>query len=152
MYLPDGLGRTSNHVGCLVRQRPLDVILTEQIDSREERKPGRQRHFPPPMRDGLKAYRTPNVSPRSPSSSGSRANRRSAHHLNALQGVNTDNVVNTGYVKVYHRYHRSRSPPTIRSPTRHPTDPRSDAAFLKSISVSAPQAALQKTIFGSQQT
>ncbi len=149
MFLPDGLGRTSNYAAALdpSKPRPLDAIFTEKIDSREEREPGRQRHFTPPMRDGLKAYRTPGVSPRSPSSSGSRRDRRSAHHFNALQGLNSDNICNTGCVKVYHRYHRSRSSPTIRSPTRHPSEHLPAAASQKSSSTPVPQ----KTIFGQQQ-
>jgi hypothetical protein len=125
MTLPEGLGLHTNHsVGslCHVNRKPraLDKIFTEQLAGRAERKPECQRHFQPPTRDGLLAYSTPEDSPRCLSSSGSRRNRSSAHHYNALQGSNADSLINTGCVKIYRRYRRSRSPPTFWSPSRNP--------------------------------
>jgi hypothetical protein len=99
--LPTGLGRASNFP-MPDGKRQLDEILTQQIESaNDEERIAHKQCFSPPKRDGRMAYRTPNVSPRSISSSGSRLARGVAHHYNALEGLNTDSVVNTGYVKVY---------------------------------------------------
>ena len=107
--LPTGLGRGSNYQPSDSRPRALGEISTRQL-ARDERGDRNQRGFSPPKRDGLRAYRSPGLSPRSPSSPGSRDARCDAHHYNALEGLNTDSVTNTGYVKVYRKYRRSRSP------------------------------------------
>ena len=108
--LPAGLCRNSNSLHAGSQVRALDEIFTRQY-SRDSAETDYAKHaFTPPKRDGLRAYRSPNVSPKSPSSSGSREARSDAHHYNSLEGLNSDSVVNTGYVKVYQRYVRSRYP------------------------------------------
>ncbi len=126
--LPEGLGlHTNQSVSSLShsdhKPRALDMIFTAQLNSRIEKDPESQRHWEPTMRDGLLAYRTPELSPASPSSSGSRRNRCSAHYFNALQGSNSDSLSNTGCVKVYRGYCRYRSPPAVWPP---PTNPFED--------------------------
>ena len=123
--LPEGLGLYTNHrVESLShsdhKPRALDAILTAQCRGRTEKDPESQRHWIAPMRDDLVAYCTPEISPGSPSSSGSARNRRSAHYFNALQGSNADNLSNTRCVKVYRRYRRSRSPPAMWPPLANP--------------------------------
>ena len=145
--LPTGLGRASNFPQP-DGKRPLDETLTHHVESANDDEGILHRQcFSPPKRDGRMAYRTPDVSPRSISSSGSRLARGVAHHYNALQGLNTDSVVNTGYVKVYQRYRRSRSPPRCVMPAGASvaTRPNSTSQITsKAPSVSAPQC----TIFG----
>ncbi len=144
--LPAGLGRGSNFQPPDSKPRALDEIFTQQL-ANDANGTVNQRWFSPPKRDGLRAYRSPNVSPRSPSSSGSRKARCVAHHYNALQGLNTDSVVNTGYVKVYQRYCRSRSPPRFVQPANAPGVTLPPSASL--VTPKAPPAPVpQRTIFG----
>ena len=123
--LPEGLGLYTNHrVESLShsdhKPRALDAIFTEQRRGRTEKDPESQKLWDAPTRDGLLMYRTPELSPESPSSSGSARNRRSAHYFSALQGSNADSLSNTGCVKVYRRYCRSRSPPAMWPPFANP--------------------------------
>ena len=123
--LPEGLGLYTNrrveslshsdHNPCA-----LDVILTEKYKGRIAKYPDSQALWDAPTSEGLLSYRSPGISPESPSSSGSVRNRRSAHYYNALQGSNTDSLFNTGCVKVYRRYSRSRSPPVTWPPRSNP--------------------------------
>ena len=122
--LPAGLCRNSNTQPTGSQVRALDEIFTRQFTSvGSADSVSAKKGFSPPKRDGLRAYRSPNLSPKSPSSSGSRENRSNAHHFNALEGLNSDSVVNTGYVRVYQRYVRSRSPPRFARPAKAPDAP-----------------------------
>ncbi len=123
--LPEGLGlHTNQSVSSLShsdhKPRALDMIFTAQLNGRIEKDPESQRHWEATTRDGLLAYHTPEVSPRSPSSSGSGRNRCLAHYFNALQGSNADSLSNTGCVKVYRGYRRSCSPPAVWPPSTNP--------------------------------
>ncbi len=144
--LSTGLGRGSNFPQPDPKPRALDEIFTYQL-ANDADGAVHQRHFSPPKRDGLRAYRTPDVSPRSLSSSGSRLARCVAHHYNALQGLNTDSVVNTGYVKVYQRYRRSRSPPRCVMPAGAQVATRPNSAS-QTTPKAPPVPAPQRTIFG----
>ena len=122
--LPEGLGIYTNQCRESLshteqRPRALDAIFTEKQKERIAKDPNSQGLWDAPTRNGLLAYSSPGVSPRSPSSSGSVRNRQSAHYLNALQGSNTDCLHNTGCVKI-HRYSRSRSPPAMWPPHSNP--------------------------------
>ena len=123
--LPEGLGIYTNQRKeslCHSDRKPcaLDAIFTEKYKGRIAKDPESQGLWDAPVRDGLLSYRSPGISPESPSSSGSVRNRRSAHYYNALQGSNTDCLFNTGCVKVYRRYSRSRSPPAMWPPLSNP--------------------------------
>ena len=145
--LPTGLGRASNFP-MPDGKRQLDEILTQQIESaNDEEGIAHRQCYSPPKRDGRMACRTPNVSPRSISSSGSRLARGVAQHYNALEGLSTDSVVNTGYVKVYQRYRRSRSPPRFVMPAGAPVVTRPDSS--SQVTPKAPPAPVpQRTTFG----